>query len=48
MITEHWFWFSLTAACVIWYSAVTIYVAVKGYADIKNMLKNLDNIKRQR
>jgi hypothetical protein len=43
MIKEHLFWFSLTAACILWYSTITIYVALKGYADIKNMLKELKN-----
>jgi hypothetical protein len=45
MILEHWFWFGLTIATVVWYSTITIYVAVKGWLDIKNMLKRLkDNI----
>jgi hypothetical protein len=41
MFFEHPFWFCLTAGCVVWYSSITIYVALKGYADIKSMLKNL-------
>jgi hypothetical protein len=28
-------------ACVVWYSTVTVYVAIKGAADIKNMLARL-------
>lgn len=40
-MTEHWFWWLLTAACVIWYSTITVYVAIKGASDIKNMLKRL-------
>ena len=32
----------MTAACVFWYSTITIYVAIKGGADIKHMLKRLD------
>jgi len=28
-------------ACVIWYSTITIYVAIKGAGDIKNMLARL-------
>jgi hypothetical protein len=28
-------------ACVIWYSTITVYVAIKGAADIKNMLARL-------
>jgi len=41
MITEHWFWFCLTAVCVIWYSTVTVYVAFNGIVDIKHMLEEL-------
>ena len=37
----HWFWYALTAACVFWYSTITIYVAFKGSLDIKGMLKRL-------
>ena len=39
---RHWFWWTLTAACVVWYSTITVYVAIKGAADIKNMLARLD------
>jgi hypothetical protein len=28
-------------ACVIWYSTITVYVAIKGAGDIKNMLARL-------
>lgn len=38
---EHWFWFFLTMACLVWYATVTVYVAFKGAADIKNMLARL-------
>jgi hypothetical protein len=41
MISEHWFWWILTLACVAWYSTITIYVAVKGLKDVKNMLRRL-------
>ena len=37
----HWFWLLLTAACVIWYSTITVYVAIKGVSDIKGMLQRL-------
>jgi hypothetical protein len=40
-MTERWFWWLLTITCIIWYSTVTIYVAIKGAADIKNMLARL-------
>ncbi len=38
---RHWFWWLMTMACVIWYSTVTIYVAIKGVEDIKQMLARL-------
>ena len=28
-------------ACVIWYSTITVYVAIKGASDIRNMLARL-------
>ena len=37
----HWFWWLLTWACVVWYSTITVYVAVKGVTDIKSMLARL-------
>ena len=43
MITAHWFWFGMTMTCLIWYSTITIYVAVRGYRDIKGMLKRLQD-----
>ena len=44
---SHWFWLLMTAACVLWYSTITIYVAIKGASDIKNMLARLDEINKQ-
>jgi len=38
---EHWFWLGLTAACLVWYSTVTVFVAVKGCLDIQHMLARL-------
>ena len=38
---EHWIWWLLAHACVLWYSTITVYVAIKGAGDIKHMLKNL-------
>lgn len=35
------FWWLLTAAVLVWYSTVTIYVAIRGATDIKNMLARL-------
>lgn len=37
----HWFWWALTAACVIWYSTITVYVAIRGAFDIREMLNEL-------
>lgn len=41
MTHGHSLWFWLVWACVIWYSTVTVYVAVKGTLDIRQMLHNL-------
>jgi hypothetical protein len=35
------FWLATTVACLIWYSTITVYVAVKGASDISSMLKTL-------
>ena len=43
-IGEHWFWWLLTATCVVWYSTITVYVAIKGAADIKSMLRRLGSL----
>ena len=40
-MAEHWFWLLLTIATVLWYSTITVYVALKAGADIKNMLARL-------
>ena len=40
---EHWFWWVATMACVVWYSTITIYVAIRGVMDIKGMLRRLAN-----
>ncbi len=41
MIAQHPFWFSLVLACVLWYSTIMVYVAIRGAADIKAMLRKL-------
>jgi hypothetical protein len=41
IIMQHWFWWAMSAACVVWYSTITVYVAVKGAFDIRNMLRRL-------
>jgi hypothetical protein len=35
------FWLALTVACLGWYLAVTAYVAVRGWRDIREMLARL-------
>jgi hypothetical protein len=39
---EHWFWYLLTAAVMLWYSTITVYVAIRGALDIKHMLARLE------
>lgn len=41
-IGPHWFWWTLTAACLAWYCTITVYVAIRGVADIRQMLRRLD------
>jgi hypothetical protein len=41
---EHWIWWTLTMACVAWYSTITVYVAVRGVIDIKGMLGRLSQL----
>lgn len=41
MIGEHWFWWLMMAAVLVWYSTVTIYVAIRGVFDIRHMLARL-------
>ena len=38
---KYWFWWLLAMACVVWYSTITVYVAIKGFSDIKHMLARL-------
>ncbi len=40
-ICEHPFWAAMTAAVIVWYSTVTVYVAVRGAMDIRAMLQRL-------
>jgi hypothetical protein len=48
MIGEHWFWWLVTLAVLVWYSTVTIYVAVKGAHDIRQMLRRLKEGEKER
>lgn len=41
------FWFGLTVACLLWFSTVTVYVAVRGAVDIKQMLARLAREERE-
>ena len=41
VILKHWFWWAMTVACLVWYSTITIYVAIKGVSNIKDMLRRL-------
>ena len=41
LFLDHPFWFALTAACVVWYSTITVYVAIRGVSDIRGMLQRL-------
>lgn len=47
MLKDHWFWGALTLVCLIWYSTITIYVAIKGARDIQNMLRRLSDSQDQ-
>ena len=42
-MAEHWFWGLLLLAVLVWYSAMTIYVAVRGSLDIRQMLRRLSD-----
>jgi len=35
------FWWLLTTACIVWFSTITIYVAVRGALDIRGMFERL-------
>jgi hypothetical protein len=43
---RHLLWWLITMACIVWYSTVTVYVAIKGVTDIKNMLARLGKLER--
>ena len=40
-MSEHWFWWLLTATAVIWYLTITIYVSIRGLVDIRDMLRDI-------
>jgi hypothetical protein len=41
MTKGHWFWWSITLACVVWYSTITVHVAIRAAWDIRKMLDDL-------
>ena len=41
MTHAHTFWFLAVWACVLWYCVITVYVAVRGASDIRQMLRDL-------
>lgn len=43
MLKDHWFWGATTLVCLVWYSTITVYVAIKGAADIRGMLRRLSD-----
>jgi hypothetical protein len=47
MLKGHWFWGTMTLACLVWYSTITIYVTIKGIGDIRKMLRKLSSSKNQ-
>jgi hypothetical protein len=47
MIAEK-FWFLMTIAVLVWYSTITIYVAIRGTFDVKHMLRSLAEKDRNR
>ena len=38
---SHPFWYWLMVACLVWYSTITVYVAIRGSFDIRHMLERL-------
>ncbi len=41
MIDGPTFWWCVTVACLVWFSTITVYVAIRGGYDIKHMLHRL-------
>jgi hypothetical protein len=39
------FWLVVTIACLLWFSTVTVYVAIRGASDIKHMLARLRDVR---
>jgi len=47
-LPAHPFWWLLAMTCVVWYSTITVYVAIRGTADIRRMLRHLDSLRPPR
>lgn len=43
MLTNHPCWGLLTLAVLLWYSTITMNIAIRGASDIKQMLRKLKN-----
>jgi hypothetical protein len=41
MLKSHPFWGLLTIAVLVWYSTITVYVAIRGSFDIREMFRRL-------
>jgi hypothetical protein len=41
MLKSHPFWGLLTIAVLVWYSTITVFVAIRGSIDIREMFKRL-------
>jgi hypothetical protein len=41
MLKNHPFWGLLTIAVLVWYSTITVYVAIRGSLDIREMFRRL-------
>ncbi len=41
MPTPAEFWWGVSMACLVWFSTVTVYVAVRGAFDIRHMFERL-------
>ncbi len=46
-MSSHPFWWILSIACVVWYSTITVYVAIRGMFDIRTMLERLAAINEE-
>jgi hypothetical protein len=40
-MADHWFWALVTGVALLWYSTITVYVAVRAVSDIRRMLGRL-------